>query len=112
LNRSGLYICNVALADVGIWVGNTTRWSSWFRTVIALREDYQNGQDQSLVTGFTGSVSQALLQPKGSLIFGPFEKTEFYLSAGRGFHSNDLRGVLGTVPALGVTNPNQGLWTP
>jgi hypothetical protein len=28
--------------------------------------------------------------------------------AGRGFHSNDLRGALGTVPALGVTNQNQG----
>ena len=107
----GLYVCNadnVALNDVGVWVNTTTHWSSWFRTVTGLRADYQSGQDQSLVTGFTGSVNQALLQPKGSLIFGPFDKTEFYISAGRGFHSNDLRGVLGTVPTLGVTNPSQG----
>jgi outer membrane receptor protein involved in Fe transport len=26
-------------------------------------------------------------------VFGPFAKTEFYLSAGMGFHSNDVRGV-------------------
>lgn len=31
-----------------------------------------------------------------------------YLCAGLGFHSNDLRGVLGTVPAPGVSNPSQG----
>jgi outer membrane receptor protein involved in Fe transport len=31
--------------------------------------------------------------PKASLIFGPFHKTEFFLSAGYGFHSNDVRGA-------------------
>ena len=58
-----------------------------------------------------GNTSQALLQPKGSLIFGPWAKTELYLSAGRGFHSNDLRGVLGTVPGLGITNAATPLLT-
>jgi len=43
-----------------------------------------------------------LLQPKGSLIFGPFAATEVYFSAGRGFHSDDVRGVFGTVPLEGV----------
>jgi hypothetical protein len=28
-----------------------------------------------------------------SLAFTPFDTTEFYASAGRGFHSDDLRGV-------------------
>jgi hypothetical protein len=27
------------------------------------------------------------------MVLGPFYKTEFYLSAGTGFHSNDARGV-------------------
>ena len=43
-----------------------------------------------------------LLQPKGSVILGPWWNTEFYLSAGRGFHSDDLRGVSGTVPLEGL----------
>ena len=83
----------------------------WFRTFIALREDFASGQDFSQVTNFSGNTSQALLQPKGSLIFGPWAKTELYLSAGRGFHSNDLRGVLGTVPGLGITNSTTPLLT-
>lgn len=40
-------------------------------------------------------------------MFGPWQKTELYVSAGRRFHSNDLRAVLGTVPSLGVTEANQ-----
>src|SRR5262249_20243133 len=45
---------------------------------------------------------QFLLQPKGSLILGPIAATEFYVSAGRGFHSDDVRGVFGTVPIEGI----------
>ena len=38
-----------------------------------------------------------MASPKFSLMFGPFSKTEFYVNAGYGFHSNDLRGVTITV---------------
>jgi outer membrane receptor protein involved in Fe transport len=105
----GLYVCNadnVTLGNVAAYIQNTTRWLPWFRTAFSLREDYVGGTDHSLVTGFTGQVNKTLLEPKGSLIFGPFYKTEFYVNAGRGFHTNDLRGVLGTVPDVGAINPN------
>lgn len=78
------------------------------RTVVGLREEYYSGQDRSLVTGFNGSGQSDLAPTQGSLIFGPWQQTKLYLSAGRGFDSNDLRGVLGTVPTLGVANSNQG----
>ena len=109
-NGGGLYVCNadtVTLGNVAAYVQNTTHWLPWLRTVAALREDDYAGMDHSLVSGYTGSINKTLLQPKGSLIFGPWAKTEFYISRGRGFHTNDLRGVLGTVPSLGVGNPNQ-----
>ena len=35
--------------------------------------------------------------PKLSLIFGPWNQTEYFINAGEGFHSNDARGVVGTV---------------
>src|SRR5262249_34200283 len=35
----------------------------------------------------------AIGSPKFSLVVGPFYQTEFYVSAGMGFHSNDVRGV-------------------
>ena len=101
----GVNVCaadDVSVADAGVWVSNTTHWTPWFRTVLALREEFASGRDHNLITGATGTTSQTMLQPKGSLIFGPFAKTEFYVSAGQGFHSNDLRGVIENLPLAGV----------
>jgi outer membrane receptor protein involved in Fe transport len=98
-------ICNadqVHLLDLGPYVEDTTHWTEWLRTVVGLREEYYRASDHSLTTGFQGSTHETLFQPKGSLILGPFAATEMYFSAGRGFHSDDVRGVFGTVPLEGV----------
>jgi hypothetical protein len=98
-------VCNadqVHLLDLGPYLQNTTHWLPWLRTVLGLREEYYQASDHSLTTGFHGSDHETLFQPKGSLIFGPFAATELYVSAGRGFHSDDVRGVFGTVPLEGV----------
>jgi outer membrane receptor for Fe3+-dicitrate len=93
----------VQLGDVGLYVENESHWTPWLRTELGLREEVYAGQDRSLKPGgifsttpFTDSVT--LFQPKASFVFGPWWSTEFYLSGGRGFHSDDLRGVSGTVP--------------
>jgi outer membrane receptor protein involved in Fe transport len=98
--------CNadrVHLLDLGPYVQNTMRWTSWLRTVVGVREEYYHASDSSQVTGTGGKGHQWLVQPKGSLILGPWAKTELYFSAGRGFHSNDVRGVFGTVPEEGTS---------
>ncbi len=98
-------ICNadqVHLLDLGPYVEDTTHWTGWLRTVLGLREEYYRASDHSLTTGFSGADHETLFQPKGSLILGPFAETELYFSAGRGFHSDDVRGVFGTVPLEGV----------
>ena len=98
-------ICNadqVHLLDLGPYVEDTTHWTGWLRTVVGLREEYYRASDHSLTTGFQGADHEMLFQPKGSLILGPFAATEIYFSAGRGFHSDDVRGVFGTVPLEGV----------
>ena len=97
--------CNadrVHLNDLGVYVENTTYWANWLRTVIGLREEDMHASDHSLTRGTRSSGSQTLLQPKGSVVFGPWFQTEIYLSAGRGFHSDDARGVFGTVPIEGI----------
>ncbi|HEY3948722.1 TonB-dependent receptor [Phenylobacterium sp.] len=97
--------CNadrVHLLDLGPYIENTTYWTSWLRTIVGLREEYYRATDHSFISGFSGAESQTLFQPKGSIVFGPFYQTELYLSAGRGFHSDDVRGVFGTVPLEGV----------
>jgi hypothetical protein len=88
------------------WVQATTRWTSDFRSVLGFRVDYQHGTDIDYLaalheqggpgyTGYSnsGTARQALAQPKGNLIYTPLDTVEFYLSAGRGFHSADIRGV-------------------
>jgi hypothetical protein len=105
--------CNadrVQLNDLGVYLENTTHWTPWLRTVLGLREEDYQAKDHSLTENVRASGSQTLFQPKGSLILGPWAKTELYLSAGRGFHSNDVRGVFETVPleglqSLGVKTP-------
>jgi hypothetical protein len=91
-----------SMLDIGPYVETTTRWAPWLRTIVGLREEYYQASDHSLISGFRGTANQSLFQPKGSLVLGPFYQTEFYVSAGRGFHSDDIRGVFGTVPVEGI----------
>jgi hypothetical protein len=104
-NQGNCQADRIHLMDLGGYVENTTRWTPWLRTVVGLREEYYAADDiylgvtaVNLTDGQTLSGDQTLFQPKGSLVVGPFHQTELYLSAGRGFHSNDVRGVFGTVP--------------
>jgi TonB dependent receptor/TonB-dependent Receptor Plug Domain len=78
-----------------------THWSGDFRSVLGIREDFQHGTDIDYLAalhetvGYSngGTVEQALAQPKGSLIYTVNPSLELYASAGRGFHSADIRGV-------------------
>lgn len=98
----------VQTADLGVYLDQITRLTGWLRADVGFREEEYRGFDHSLLPGFQGtsdfdgSVSQTLFQPKGSLVLGPWWKAELYLSAGRGFHSDDVRGVTQTVPIQGV----------
>ena len=91
----------VQLLDLAPYIENTTHLTPWLRTIFGVREEYYWASDRSDFNGFTGTTHQFLFQPKGSIVLGPFYKTELYLSAGRGFHSDDARGVFGTVPLEG-----------
>ena len=77
-------------SSAGTYVQLTDYWTDWFRSVLGVREDYFDATDRG---SNTGNANATMFQPKGSLIFTPFDNWEFYLSAGRGFHSNDVRGI-------------------
>lgn len=84
-------------SSVGIWVENSTEWSSWLRSVTGARFDHYNFDVDSSQPENSGSKAAQLVSPKLSLIFGPWSKTEFFVNTGRGFHSNDARGTVQTV---------------
>ncbi|MGY8904942.1 MAG: TonB-dependent receptor [Burkholderiales bacterium] len=83
--------------SLGLYAENTTRWSPQLRTVAGLRADRFVFDVASNNTLNSGKSSDNIVSPKLNVILGPFNKTEFYASAGSGFHSNDARGTVITV---------------
>ena len=89
--------------SVGLYAENKIRWSDTFRTVAGVRADNFNFKVNSDNPLNSGATSASKASPKLNLIFGPFNQTEFYTSAGYGFHSNDARGTTSTVdPKTGL----------
>ncbi len=70
----------------------------WLRSIVGLRADRAQFKVDALTNAAnSGHASAQLLSPKFALILGPWAKTEFFVNAGRGFHSNDARGTTATV---------------
>ena len=79
----------------------TVRFGDHLRAAGGLRIDHYQARDANAVGGLSANEQQTLIEPKGSLILGPWKQTELYLSAGRGFHSNDARaGTLADVGSI------------
>ena len=107
---------------LGFYVENKIQWAERFRTVLAFRGDEAFYNVTNLTPSYTaselpgapvvnfaaansGSVTQFMPEPKASLIFGPWSKTEFYLQGGFSFHSNDARGATQTQEPISPDNP-------
>ena len=81
--------------EAAVYLENTTIWSDWFRSQIGVRQDdIHLGLTELNIPQNTGDGSGSRTSPKLALVFGPWAKTEFFLDAGNGFHSNDARGVI------------------
>ena len=91
--------------SAGVYVQNAIKWTPWFRSVAGLREDYYHNAVDSQLALNSGTASAHQASPKLSLIFGPWDSTEYYVSLGRGFHSNDARGTTIRVDPKNPNNP-------
>jgi outer membrane receptor protein involved in Fe transport len=81
-------------ASLGVFGDDRIQWTPWLRTELGLRADvYGLDVDATTNAANSGSKFAAIVSPKGALVFGPWAKTELYVDAGTGFHSNDARGV-------------------
>ena len=95
--------------NVGVYAQNTTRWTDWWRTTIGLRGDYFAASVNSMLQpANSGNPNAALPSPKFTSVFGPFYKTEFFLGAGLGYHSNDARGVVTSEVPGDPSTPQSG----
>ncbi len=84
-------------ASLGLYATSNIRTNDWMRIQPSLRADAYHFDVDSDNPLNSGSENDAIVSPKLNMIFGPWHDTEFYASAGYGFHSNDARGVTITV---------------
>jgi outer membrane receptor protein involved in Fe transport len=89
--------------QLGIYVENKVWWNDWFRTELGLRGDINRDQVKDDVPANGGVRVGELPSPKASMIFGPWDKTEFYVQGGYSFHSNDARSSAATVNPDGTS---------
>ncbi len=88
---------HIVESSAALYFENRVQWFGKFRSIMGLRGDayrFKVASDNSLNSG---EVYDRIVNPKLSLIFGPWAKTEYYLNLGGGFHSNDARGTTITI---------------
>jgi hypothetical protein len=82
---------------LGAYAQTAVEFAPRLRGLIGVRADRVAAQVNSQLQPLnTGSAAKSLLSPKLSLVFGPWNRTEFFVNAGSGFHSNDARGMTTT----------------
>ncbi|SFU77170.1 TonB-dependent receptor [Pseudoduganella namucuonensis] len=79
--------------SAGLWFDNTLQWNDWLRTVAGARYDSYRFDVASDIAENSGKVDAHIASPKLAVVLGPWNKTEFFVNAGAGFHSNDARGT-------------------
>jgi opacity protein-like surface antigen len=97
---------HVGEGNAGIYAENTVHWTDWLRTVAGWRGDYFSASvDSVLQPANSGNPKEGIGSPKFRMVIGPFNKTEFFVGAGMGYHSNDARGTVVTEVPGSPTTP-------
>lgn len=106
---------HVSESQIGVYVEQDARLRRWLRLVLGvrgqridvnvedLREDLATTGDRS-----SGSTGQMQLFPKLMAIVSPTEALDLFADFGRGFHSNDARGVVLGKGAATLMTPAMG----
>ena len=91
-------------SSLGLFADTTVQVTPWMRATAGLRANqYWFDITESNIAANVGEEDDTLVQPKFSLVFGPFNDTEIYLNFGEAFHSNDARGTVTRIdPASGA----------
>jgi hypothetical protein len=82
---------------LGTYAQTAVEFHPSVRGLFGVRADRVDARVNSLLEPRnSGTAGKSLVSPKLSLVMGPWSKTEFFVNAGSGFHSNDARGMTST----------------
>ena len=84
---------HIVETSAAVFAEVSTRWHPKVRSVAGVRLDHYRFDVESDLAANSGRSRATRTSPTLSLVFGPWQKTEFYVNAGNGFHSNDARGT-------------------
>ena len=99
----------VSQANGGLYLQEHIAITPRFSATLGLRADvFKFSYDNQLDSTVGSPKVKGIMSPKLNLSYNATPKTQFYLSAGTGFHSNDARAI--TTPNLGgVATNNKAL---
>ncbi len=88
----------IRLQQLGAYASTAVEFTPRWRAVFGLRADHLRADVDALTLPANGGRAHgSLLSPKASLVWLAAAKHEFFVNAGRGFHSNDARGMTATL---------------
>jgi outer membrane receptor protein involved in Fe transport len=102
----------VVQTGLGLYYENTLQWTDTFRSIAGVREDFYGARVDSDLAANSGTTSAHITSPKLNFVFGPFDKTEYFLNYGQGFHSNDARGTTITIDPKNPNSPTPPMKVP
>ncbi len=83
--------------NTGVWINETIQWSERFTMNAGLRWDrFNSAYTDKLNNSQRNKASAGILSPKLNFYYQLNDKTQLYLTTGRGFHSNDTRVMVQT----------------
>jgi outer membrane receptor protein involved in Fe transport len=104
-----VYDNRINQTNVAPYLDAQVRWTPWLRTVIGLRADTIHARVASDRPDNSGTATASVVSPKLGIVLGPWQRTEFYANAGRGFHSNHANGAVQRVdPVTGLPDGVDG----
>ncbi len=102
----------ISESEIGVYVEEDARLLDFLRVVLGLRgqradvavDDHLGVQP----TKTSGEKGASLLLPKAMIVLSPVRALDLFLDVGRGFHSNDARGVVLGQNAATLLTPAMG----
>lgn len=101
--------------SLGLYAKEEIGFSRWVRLILGMRADLfvfdVSDQKEDLKTqgnATSGVRGDMTFSPKATLVISPHRTTDLFVNFGRGFHSNDARGVVRAVDPVTPLTPALG----
>jgi hypothetical protein len=108
LRLSATSLAGVTESTLGAFAEEDARIAPWMRFVVGVRADRVDVNVVDRLGNSSGVAGKTQLSPKWMAIVTPAPALDFYADWGRGFHTNDVRGVVQRTNAATLIVPVAG----